>query len=409
MDFEDTPEEAAFRAEVRDWLKKNGTPKTSGSGRGNPAKMPSLDELKVQAKAWQAKKADAGYAQITWPKEYGCRGGTPIQQVIYNQEEANYEIPIGFFEIGLGMCIPTMMAYASEEQLKRYVKPAIRGEEIWCQLFSEPAAGSDVAGLRTKAVKDGDEWVVNGQKVWTSGAHLSDFGILLTRTDPNVPKHKGLTMFFLDMKLPGIEVRPIKQASGGSGFNEVFFTDVRIPDNQRLGEVGKGWQTALTTLMNERMSIGGRSTGPSFEQIMDLARSLEVEDGTAIKNEAFRDRLANWYVRSKGLEYTNFRSLTALSKGQTPGPENSIGKVITANNIQDIGSYMMDLQEIGGILTDENDAPLEALFQNTYISSPGLRIAGGTDEILRNVISERVLGMPQEIRVDKDIAFKDMK
>jgi len=407
MDFEDTPEEARFRQEVQDWLKANARPKSASAGSGEAEKETERDFLQ-RAKKWQARKADAGYAQITWPEEYGCRGGTPIQQVIYNQEESKYDAPGGPFGIGLGMCIPTMMAYATQDQLKRYVGPAIRGEEIWCQLFSEPAAGSDVAALRTKAEKDGDEWVVNGQKVWTSGAHYSDYGILLTRTDPDAPKHKGLTMFFLDMKSPGIEVRPIRQASGASNFNEVFFTDVRIPDSQRLGEVGKGWHVALTTLMNERMSIGGNSYGVDFDEFMALARSIELEDGPAIKNSGVRDKMADWFVQSRGLRYTNYRSLTALSKGQTPGPEASIGKVVLAPKLQDLTSYAMDLEDMGGIMMGADDAPQDAVFQDGFMWAPGIRIAGGTDEILRNIIAERVLGLPQEVRVDKDVAFKDL-
>jgi acyl-CoA dehydrogenase len=237
MDFNDTPQEAAFRKEVRAWLDANATRK-SDDKKSFRARSDDPNLLR-QAKEWQAKKAAAGYARLTWPKEFGGRGASPILQVIYQQEESNYLVPLGFFDIGLGMCIPTMLAYAGPEHLKRYVKPALYGEEVWCQLFSEPAAGSDVAGIRTRAERaqlpdGGDGWVINGQKVWTSGAHYSDFGIIITRTDPSVPKHQGLTMFFLSMKTPGIEVRPIKQMSGGANFNEVFFTDVRVPD-------GSGW------------------------------------------------------------------------------------------------------------------------------------------------------------------------
>ncbi len=406
MDFEDTQDEAQFRSEVKDWLKANATPR-SGDNRTGRAEQSEADLL-AEAKVWQAKKADAKYAQITWPEEFGGRGGSPIQNVIYGQEEAKYDVPRGFFDIGLGMCIPTLMAYATKEQLGRYVQPALRGEEVWCQLFSEPAAGSDVAGLRTKAEKDGDDWVVNGQKVWTSGAHYSDYGILVVRTDPNVPKHKGLTMFFLSMKTPGIEVRPIKQISGGANFNEVFFNDVRIPDSQRLGKVGDGWKVALTTLMNERLAIGGGGAGPDYHEMMALARELELEDGPALRNALVRDKIADWYVRGKGLQYTRYRTLTALSKGQTPGPEASIGKVVTAPKAQDLASFAMDLQDMGGIMMDDDASPGSAAFQLSYMSAPGFRIAGGTDEILRNIIAERVLGLPQDVRVDKEVAFKDL-
>jgi acyl-CoA dehydrogenase len=406
MDFNDTPEEAAFRAQVRTWLEANA-PRKQNANESLRGKHSEADLLAL-AKVWQAKKAEARYAQITWPKAYGGLGGSPMQQVIYNQEESNYLVPGGFFAIGLGMCVPTLMRYGSEADRQRYVAPALRGEEIWCQLFSEPAAGSDVAGLKTRAERDGDDWVINGQKVWTSGAHYSDYGIVITRTDPNVPKHKGLTMFYLSMKTPGIEIRPIKQVSGESGFNEVFFTDVRIPDSQRLGAVGEGWQVSLTTLMHERLAVGD-SPGPDFEELFELTKMLELEDGPAIKNSAVREKLADFYVRGQGLKFTKFRTMTALSRGQVPGPEASIAKVVSASKLQDIASFGMDLMDAAGIVTDKDLMPAAGLFQHAYLYSPGLRIAGGTDEILRNIIAERVLGLPGDIRVDKDLPFNQLK
>jgi acyl-CoA dehydrogenase len=288
------------------------------------------------------------------------------------------------------------------------VKPALLGDEIWCQLFSEPAGGSDVAGLRTRAEKQGDDWIINGQKIWTTGAQFSDYGILLTRTDPNAPKHKGLTMFYLSMKSPGVEVRPIKQASGGSGFNEVFFTDVKIPDSQRLGEVGQGWGVALTTLMHERLAVGGGQGGMlDVKELVALARTLELEDGPAIKNAAVRERIADWYVRSAGLKYTTYRTMTALSKGQQPGPEASIAKVVVAPKLQDLSAFAMELEGEAGALKGD-DAPMHGAFQMGWMSAPGLRIAGGTDEILRNIIAERVLGLPPDVRVDKDLPFNKL-
>src|SRR5690606_1591565 len=280
MDFTDTKEEAEYRARVRDWLDRNAKKKGEA---GAAAPKYGHDDLVPLAREWQAKKYEAGFAGITMPVEYGGQGGTQMQQVIYNQEEARYVVPRGVYESCLGMCIPTRLAYATEEQKQRYVRPALRGEEIWCQLFSEPAAGSDVAAVRTRAVRDGDDWIINGQKIWTSGAHFSDFGVIVLRTDPSVPKHKGLSYFFLDMRSPGIEVRRIKQIAGISNFNEVFFTDVRVPDSQRLGEVGGGWKVALTTLMNERYAVGHRPP-PDFDEIFELARNLELEDGPAIRN-----------------------------------------------------------------------------------------------------------------------------
>lgn len=401
MDFTDTKEEAEYRAHVRDWLDRNA--KRKGDVAAGAPKY-GHDDLVPLAREWQARKYEAGFAGITMPVEYGGQGGTQMQQVIYNQEEARYVAPRGVYEIGLGMCIPTMLAYATEEQKQRYVRPALRGEEIWCQLFSEPAAGSDVAAVRTRAVRDGDDWIINGQKIWTSGAHFSDFGVIVLRTDPSVPKHKGLSYFFLDMHSPGIEVRRIKQIAGISNFNEVFFTDVRVPDSQRLGDVGGGWKVALTTLMNERYAVGHRPP-PDFDEILELARGLELEDGPAIRNALVRDKLADWYCQQQGLKLTHFRTMTALSKGQTPGPENSITKIISANKQQEIAAFGMDLMEQAGVIQDDERSPMRAMFQEALLMSPSGRVAGGTDEILRNIIAERVLGLPQDPRVDKDVPY----
>ncbi len=404
MDFEDTPEEASFRSEARAFLDANAKRKTPGASFETPD---SVDELVTAAKAWQAQKAAAGFVGITLPKEYGGRGGTMMERVVYDQEEANYITPIGVYEIGLGMCIPTMLAYATEKQKQRFAPPALRGEEIWCQLFSEPQAGSDLANLRLRAEQDGDDWILNGQKIWTSGAHFCDYGVIVTRNDPSLPKHKGLTYFFLDMKSPGIECRPIHQISGASNFNEVFFTDVRVPDSQRLGKVGDGWRVSLTTLMNERLAIGERPP-PAFEEVFQLAKEIELEDGIAIEDGGVREKLADWYVDGRGVTLTRFRSLTALSRGQDPGPENSIGKAITGKMRQDIASFGMDLMDISGAISDADNAPMRSLFQDALLSAPSGRIAGGSDEILRNIIAERVLGLPQDIRVDKGIPFSEL-
>jgi len=406
MDFNDTPEEAKFRSEVRAWLEANAKPKDSSKARAGRSTKSEQERLE-RAREWQAKKAEAGYAAITWPKEYGGLGGSSIHSVIYSQEESHFDVPGGFYEIGLGMCIPTMLAWATEEQKQRYVKPALYGEEIWCQLFSEPAAGSDVAGLRTKCERDGDDWIINGQKVWTSGAHFCDYGIIVTRSDPNVPKHKGLTFFFIDMKSPGIEVRPIRQITGEANFNEVFFTDVRVPDSQRLGDVGQGWKVALTTLMNERLAIG-QGSGVDHAELLQLARDTELETGPAIQDASVRANLADWYVQSQGLKYTKFRTLTALSKGQQPGAESSIGKIVSGPKMQDLASFGMDMQGQGGILQDAELSPLNAAFQNQWFGGAGYRIAGGTDEILRNIVSEQVLGLPQDIRVDKTVPYNEL-
>jgi len=399
MDFNDSKEEATFRNEAREWLVANAP---------TAADLNGLDDM-GQAKLWQKRKADAGWACIRWPKEYGGRGANAMAQVILSQEEAKVKAPnTGFFSIGQGMAAPTMMTWATEDQKKQYLPKLASGENVWCQLFSEPAGGSDLAALRTRGVRDGDEWVVNGQKIWTSGAQYSDFGILVLRTDPNVAKHQGLSYFFLDMKSPGVEIKPIKQISGASGFNEVYFTDVRIPDAQRLGEVGQGWQVALTTLMNERASIGGGGGGAGFEQIMKLAQQLNIDDKPAIEDKQVRANLANWYVRQAGLKYTGYRSMTALSRGEIPGPENSIGKLVGAPLTQDLASFAIDLMDQAGILWSPESAELENIFQSAYMSIPGLRIAGGTDEIMANIIAERVLGLPQDVRVDKGIPFSEV-
>jgi alkylation response protein AidB-like acyl-CoA dehydrogenase len=405
MDFNDTPQGAQFRAEARAWLDATAE-RRAYPGETWKARYGEADGL-ARAKAWQAKKHGAGFAAVTWSPEYGGRGGTPIQQVIYNQEEARFLVPRGYFEIGLGMCIPTLHAYATEAQKQRYTPKALAGEEIWCQLFSEPAAGSDLAGLRTRSVRDGGDWVINGQKIWTSGAHFADWGIIVTRSDPRAPKHKGLTFFFLDMHSPGIEVRRIKQVSGASNFNEVYFTDVRVPDSQRLGAVGQGWGVSITTLMNERLAVGDVA-GPDFDEIFALARAVELPDGPAIRNAAVRERLAEWYVRQQGLRYTRFRTMTALSRGETPGPEASIAKIVSASKLQEIAAFAMDLQDMGGAVLDPTQVPMRAAFQDALLYSPGGRIAGGTDEILRNIIAERVLGLPADVRVDKELPFDEV-
>jgi alkylation response protein AidB-like acyl-CoA dehydrogenase len=405
MDFNDTPQEAAFRAEARAFLTANAKPKA----RTRPVlRQGGVDADGVaRCKAWQAKKADAGFAGLTWPKRFGGREASPILQVIYNQEEDDFVVPRGLYEIGLGMCIPTMMAHAADVHLDRYVRSALRGEEVWCQLFSEPAGGSDLAALRTRAERDGEDWLINGQKIWTSGAHLADFGIIVVRTDPNVPKHEGLTFFFLDMRSPGIEVRPIHQMSGARHFSEVFFTDVRVPDSQRLGAVGQGWRVSLTTLMTERLAVGDVQR-PDVDDLLELSRKLRIDGKPAIQNAAVRERIAEWHARSQGLKFTRFRTMTALSKGETPGPENSIHKLVNASKQQEIASYGLDLMGAGGLVVDDDLTEAFAMFQSALLTSPGMRIAGGSDEILRNIIAERVLGLPPDIRADKGIPFNQV-
>jgi len=301
-----------------------------------------------------------------------------------------------------------VMAHGTPEQQERWIPKLLSGEEVWCQLFSEPSAGSDLAGLRTTAVKDGDEWVVNGQKIWTSGAQICEWGILVVRTDPTVVKHAGLSYFVVNMKSPGIEIRPITQINKAQGFNEVFFSDVRIPDDQRLSEVGNGWSVALTTLMNERQSIGSGMGVGNLEDLVRFASELELDGQPAIEDTQVREQIADYVTKARGLKNTSLRTLTALSKGLPPGPEASMGKLVGAVLQQEAASFAMDLAGASGALLDPEATPDAAAWQERYLSLPGLRIAGGTDEILRNIIAERVMGLPSDARADKGVAFKDI-
>ena len=404
MDFNDTPQEAEFRAKCRAWLEANAELKTKKTNSAKNMNVGNKSLLEAAAE-WQKKKYDAGWAMIHWPKEFGGIGATPIERIIWAQEESKFNVPKGVYEIGLGMAGPVMMEYATDEQKERYLPPMAEGKEIWCQLFSEPSAGSDVAGLRSKAVQDGKNWIVNGQKVWTSGAHFSDFGILVVRHDPGLEKHKGLTFFFVDMKSPGIEVKPIKQLTGGSSFNEVYFNDVVIPDSQRLGEIGDGWKVAITTLMNERLAVGD-ADGVDANEAFELAKKHDKDGKQLIDNNAVRESIADWYCEASGLKNTKLRTMSALSRGDTPGPEASITKIVSANKLQAIGNFGMDSSDMSGMLMDEESDFIK--FQMAWMGAAGLRIAGGTDEILKNIIAERVLGLPQEARADKGLAFKDI-
>ena len=398
MDFNDTPAEARFREEAVTWLNEN-VPTDEAFWALTPLE---------QAKLWQKRKYDDGWACLGWAPEFGGRGASPIEEVIWRQEETRYELPTNFFLIGQGMIGPTLMAWATTDDKARYLPPLASGEEVWCQLFSEPAGGSDLAALRTRAEPDGDDWVINGQKIWTSGAHYADYGVIVVRTDPTQPKHKGLSYFYIDMKAPGVEIKPIKQLTGDADFNEVYFTDVRVSDRQRLGEVGQGWQVALTTLMNERAAIGGGIGKIDVDLAVAIAQDVELDGQPAIDNAAVRTRIADWYVQEAGLKYTGYRSLTALSRGALPGPENSIGKLVGAPKMQAMASFLMDLLGASGAISDETLAVKAGIIQRSYMGAPGMRIAGGTDEIMANIIAERVLGLPQEPRLAKGIPFTDV-
>lgn len=395
MDFNDTPEEATFRAEVRNWLAANA----QEFRQPLPATL-SLADYSRLGRAWQKKKAAVGYGSIMWSKAHGGLDGTPMQEVIFHQEESKYHVPIGpFVGIGVNLAVPTIRAHGTPEQIEQFARPTLLGDICWCQLFSEPAAGSDLAGLRTRAIKDGDDWILNGQKVWTSWAQTADWGILIARTDPDVPKHKGLTFFVVDMKTPGIDVRPIRQISGESEFSEVFLTDVRIPDSNRLGKIGDGWKCAMTTLMNERSSSGAEKVYPTAHALVGLLnRNVGGSD-------VYRMEIARLFAQEEGLKYFKCRQLTSLGKGETPGAIAAMGKLVYANNLQDSSTIGMELLAQA---TAPEDKALLKNFEDGYVWSSAMRIAGGADEILRNQIAERVLGMPGDIRVDKDVPFSQI-
>ncbi len=351
---------------------------------------------------------DRGLAWVHFPVGRGGLGLEPNLQTLVDipLAAAGAPAPMWMNPIGVGMGAPTLLAYASEEQLDRLLRPLFTSEQRWCQLFSEPGAGSDVAGLSTRAVRDGDEWVVNGQKVWTSVGHLARWGLLLTRTDPDVPKHKGLSYFVVDMTSPGVEVRPLIQMTGDSEFNEVYLTDVRIPDVNRLGEVGDGWKVALTTLMNERVAIGGM-VPPRGGGVIDGALQTWVEYGDG--DPAVRDELVQWWVETEVLRLTSIRALQTRTAG-TPGPDGSIGKMMSAELNKKVWSFTMNLMGMDAALYPEGyrmgHAPQEDLQhrgrQLQFLRASANSIEGGTTEIMHNILGERVLGLPGDVRVDKD-------
>jgi alkylation response protein AidB-like acyl-CoA dehydrogenase len=385
MDFQDSPAEARFRAEARAWLEAN-VPVAERGG----------DEVAV-GKAWQAKLFANGWAGISWPVEYGGRGGTILEEVVFNEEQARADAPSrSMFTIALGMVAPTLMGHGTEAQKERFLRAMLAGEECWSQLFSEPEAGSDLAGLRTRAVLDGDEWVVNGQKVWTSGAHYREQGLLLARTDPTVPKHKGLTCFVVDMHAPGIEVRPLRQMTGHAHFNEVFLTDVRLPADAVVGDVDDGWNVGLTTLMNERVSLGGGG-GAAGGKVDEVTRLIELARRRGLAgNAAVRQRIADAYIRRELIRFLGLRARTALSRGTRPGPEGSVAKLASGLLAQDVGDLALELQGPAGMLAGDDAA--DGYWLGQRLQAPSLRIAGGTDEVQRNILGERVLGLPREPR-----------
>lgn len=334
-----------------------------------------------------------GLGAIAWPRKYGGQGLSNRHQVIFNQEVAHLSLPVTMFIIGQGMCAPTVLAYGDEEQKDRYLPPLLRGDEVWCQLFSEPGAGSDLAGVQCRADRDGEGWVVNGQKVWTSGAHNSSFGLLLARSDRQSSRHSGLSTFIVDMHNPGIEVRPLVEMTGGARFNEVFFTDCHLGPEAVLGEVGAGWRNAITTLMNERVSIGTSSPGGygfPFAVLLEEARRLGKNHDPVVV-----DKLVSIFIAERLVGFFGMRVTEALLSGAEPGPEGSLGKLSGTRLSKESAALALELVGPPSLAWDPSDAA-GATWSDVAVSTPGLSIAGGSDEIMRNILGERVLGLPRE-------------
>jgi alkylation response protein AidB-like acyl-CoA dehydrogenase len=404
VDFNDSPEEAAWRGEFRAWLDENA-PKVAGATADLMGEGGGADYLD-RARMWQRMKFEAGLTKIPWEPEFGGRNGTALQQVVFNQEESKYRVPSEAFVIGLGMIAPTLKACGTDALRERYLTKLLRGEEIWCQLFSEPGAGSDVASLATSAVRDGDEWVLNGEKVWTSGAQYSDFGEIICRTNPDAEKHKGITAFIVDMRAPGVTIKPLKQMNGGATFNEVFFDDVRVPHDHVIGDVNEGWTVAITTLMNERVAIGsggGGGSRSSVNDLIELARRHGVDGDPVV-----RQGIAGIYAKSRIQKFLSMRTLTAAAKGRIPGPEGSIGKLFGARVMTETGELALAITGPSGIASDAADPDGDYRWHQPLLGAPAAHIAGGSDEVMKNIIGERVLGLPGEPRVDKGVPWKDV-
>jgi alkylation response protein AidB-like acyl-CoA dehydrogenase len=405
-----------YRAAAKAWLGSHlkprpahqaGLPWGVGSDDVSVFHNLSFDEERAlldEAMRWQQVKFDAGYGAITWPVDFGGAGLPSAYQRAFSEEEAAFDTPAGHetFSVTVRLIAPTIRIYGTDSQRAWFVRRFLRAEELCCQLFSEPGAGSDLAALGTHAVRDGDEWVINGQKVWTSGARFAPWGELIARTDPDVPKHAGLTAFIVPLDLPGVEVRPIRQMSGGASFNEVFFTDVRVPDALRLGEVGQGWKVALTTLGFERGSDGiTRTIGGGFDQVLALAQWLDITDDPVI-----RQQLADLYVNHRVTKLIALRSAALAARGEAPGPEGSIWKLRWTQDLTRVSAVVSTL--LGPRLAADTGEWGTYAWTDHVLGALGYRIAGGSDEIQRNIIGERVLGLPVEQRVDRDLPWRQV-
>mgnify|MGYP000057602599 CR=1 FL=1 len=392
MDLNDTPDQAEYRATVRAWIEANKSKA--------PTHLGDDDESVAAHRAWQRELAGGKLVGITWPQEFGGGGRGPLEMVIANQEISRAEIPGIFDVIGVGMLGPTIIAHGSEAQKERYLDPMLHAEEVWCQLFSEPAAGSDLAGIQARAKQlDDGSWKVSGQKVWTTNAQHAQYGLLLARTDSDVPKHKGLTMFIVPMDAEGITIRPLRQIDGHPDFNEVFLDDVVLDAGSEVGAVGGGWGVALTTLMFERLAIGGSIDALGFRS--DAIAEAIITDEAASQDPEVRHRLGAIATDLTAIKFFGFRLLTQLQKGQIPGPEAGLAKITAVNAGIAAGDLLVDVDGIGAL--DEPSAKKLVSFM------PGLKSAGGTEQILKNTIGERVLGLPPEPRLDKGIPFSELK
>ncbi|MGI9603782.1 MAG: acyl-CoA dehydrogenase family protein [Acidimicrobiales bacterium] len=407
MNFDDSPAEAAFRRECREFLDRHAElkPDRVDWSQSYWARPPSDDEDRqhvVEAQKWQRIKYDAGWVGLSWPEEYGGRGLSPLLNRVFHEEESRYEVPGGMFAQSIGMAGPTIIALGTDAQKAFHLDPMLTGDHIWCQLFSEPEAGSDLAGLRTAALRDGDEFVVNGQKVWTSSAQHAQWGMLLVRTDVDAPKHRGITYLLVDMSTPGIEIRPLRQITGASHFNEVFLTDVRVPVANVVGDINGGWGPILTTLANERTGIG-TAKATSIDDLIELARHFGVADDPVV-----RDRLMQVFAMHETIRFMGYRAQTAAGRGEAPGPESSVLKLAATRRLEAEADLTMAIMGVAGTLIGD-DAHMAGFWQNySFLGQWMSRIGGGTDQVQRNIVGENVLGLAQEPRLDKGVAFRDI-
>ncbi len=397
MDFTFSAEDEAFRKEFRSWLHANLPKAGDGGGDVREDTRESSAEDWTRRVAWHKKMHAGGWVGIGWPKEYGGRGATLTQQIIYGEELAKVDSPMLVNGLGIMLAGPTIIHWGTEEQKKRYVPKILSADELWCQGYSEPDAGSDVAALKTRAVEEGDYFIVNGQKVWTSDAHHADMCLLLVRTDPDAPKHKGISYVLVDMHSPGVTVRPLVQITGDANFNEIFFEDVKVPKKNLLGEKNQGWQVAITTLMFERSGIGGgRDLMSQVKEMVELAKTIRVNGHTAWEDSSVRQRLGGFACEAAALRYTGFRQLTRRLKGLPPGPEGSVLKLGASELNVRMNKFAMEM--LGPYSQMEFKAPYavdKGKWSYRMLASRALTIAGGTSEIQHNIIGERVLGLPK--------------